>query len=101
MGVSMHSGDKAFKKIFKYPFEVTDYQTITMPKEAEILCVQVQNGVPCIWALVDTLSMPVDRYFSVYGTGHPVYNDASEYIGTFQINDGSLVFHLFEYTATE
>lgn len=41
------------KKIYKYRIEVTDDQNIEMPVGAKILTVQTQNGVPCIWAMVD------------------------------------------------
>lgn len=41
------------KKIYKYAIEITDDQDIVMPVGAKILTVQNQNGVPCIWAMVD------------------------------------------------
>ena len=40
--------------IYKYQLSVTDNNIISMPIGAEILCVQAQKEVPCIWALVDT-----------------------------------------------
>lgn len=33
-------------KIYKFPIETTDVQNIAMPSGAEILCVQVQHGIP-------------------------------------------------------
>ena len=41
------------KKIYKYAIEITDDRDIVMPVGAKILTVQNQNGVPCIWAMVD------------------------------------------------
>lgn len=84
------------KSIWKFPFEITGEQKIFMPRTAKILSVQVQHGTPCIWALVDTDEQKTERTFIVHGTGHPCSCDASEFIGTFQISGGALVFHLFE-----
>lgn len=70
-----------------------------MPKGAEILTVQNQNGIPCIWALVNPENEEEERYFEVFGTGHDVPVDIGierKYINTFQLEGGSLVFHLFE-----
>jgi hypothetical protein len=84
------------KSIWKFPIEITDEQKVFMPQTAQVLSVQVQNGTPCIWALVDTEEQIAERTFIVHGTGHPCACEASEFIGTFQVRGGSLVFHLFE-----
>lgn len=82
--------------IYKYPAPVSaDRLTITLPEGAEILTVQVQNGEPHVWARVDNSRPPVARLFRWYGTGHASRLDA-KYIGTIQLHDGALVFHLFE-----
>lgn len=42
-----------------------------------------------------------DRFIEIFGTGHPVGYDMGvdrKYISTYQLNGGSLVFHVFEYT---
>ncbi|GAJ02446.1 unnamed protein product, partial [marine sediment metagenome] len=39
------------------------------------------------------------RYFRLSGTGHPLGEDylrIIDYIGTFQMENGALMFHLFE-----
>lgn len=86
------------KQIWK--FEIKPNQDIIeMPKGAKILTVQNQNGNACIWALVDPENEKEKRHFEVFGTGHNIhYNAATErkYINTFQLEDGRLVFHLFE-----
>lgn len=85
------------KAIWKFPLETTDFQVIRMPSDAEILAVQTQDGVPCIWAMVDTTDPPESRIFRIYGTGHPVNADEElAYVGTCQLHGGSLVFHIFE-----
>lgn len=86
------------KRIFKYRLETTDEQTIAMPKGAEILSLQAQNGIPCIWAMVDASEpVKVNRYFEIIGTGHPINGDAQgKFIGTYQLMGGLQVYHVFE-----
>ena len=74
-----------------------------MPKGAEILTVQVQHGEPHIWVLVEkngdeVFRTEVMRTIDVFGTGDPMYDpDGSRrYIGTCQLRDGRLVYHVFE-----
>lgn len=60
-------------KIFKYPLPgLSVAMEISMPDGARILCVQTQNGVPCIWALVDPSNPMIRRGLSVVGTGSDV-----------------------------
>lgn len=92
------------KRIFKYVFSITDDIVISMPKGAQILDVQMQHGNPCIWALVTQANPIVERVFRLAGTGHPIESsdvDKYTYIGTFQMRDGALVFHLFEVEGKE
>lgn len=83
------------KTIFKYPL-LEASQTVLMPKGAQVLCVQMQGGNPCIWALVDDRVAGGLRTFRFYGTGHNMPPNPGEYIGTVQ--GSGLVFHLFEST---
>ena len=83
------------KTIHKYQFAVNDVVELEMPVGAQILSLQVQNGVPCIWAKVETAAKSKYRRFRVYGTGHPISEDGN-FIGTFQMHGGTLVFHMFE-----
>jgi len=85
------------KTIWKFPINVVGHGFIAMPKGAEILTVQTQDDAPFIWAVVNPDAEKEDRYFEVYGTGHPIYQDMGvnrKYIGTFQ--QPPLVWHLFE-----
>lgn len=77
------------KTIFKYPLEITDRQTLYIPRNAKLLDVQVQRGIPCLWALVDTQKAKEPRKIQIFGTGHPAV-EAGIYIATFQT--GPLVF---------
>ena len=83
------------KQIWKYVLEPETI--IEMPIGAEILTVQEQYGRCCLWALVDPSANKVKRKFLVYGTGHPITEENGKYIGTFQLHNGRLVFHVFEY----
>lgn len=84
------------KKVFKYPLEVIDEQTVPMSAGAELLSVQMQNGQVCLWALVDINedAMCLRRVF-IHGTGHEIHHDG-KYVATFQARDGALVFHVFD-----
>jgi hypothetical protein len=67
-----------------------------MPEDARILCVQTQNEWPCIWVKVDTEATKKPRTIITHGTGHPILHEPGKYIGTYQLENGSLIFHVFE-----
>lgn len=83
-------------EIFKYPVTVAFTFEVAMPAGAKVLCVQTQRGAPFIWALVDPDAKLEPRRFQLYCTGQTCLSPAQEYVGTFQMQGGSLVFHLFE-----
>lgn len=83
-------------RIYKYEIPIDDYVLIDMPEVVEYLCVQVQNNKPYLWAMVKTKSYVQTRGFFVVGTGHPMPKDAGDYLGTFQLHNGGLVFHVFK-----
>ncbi len=90
------------KTIWKFELEATRLQNIIMPKGAKILCVQMQGETACLWALVNPDEKETEaRNIETFGTGHTISEDegtSREYIGTYQLLGGSLVFHVFEYT---
>ena len=81
--------------IYKYPLEVVDEQVVTTFASAKPLCVQMQNNLPCLWALVDVTQPPGELTVRIYGTGHDVDAPYDAYLSTFQMLDGALVFHAF------
>lgn len=91
-------GRCAMQTIWKYVVpEGRDYFSMLLPKEAKILTLQMQNDVLCLWALVDQINETERRNFRMFGTGHPFdMREGFTYIGTFQLLDGKLVFHMFE-----
>ena len=84
------------KTIWKFNVPVEDEFVIEMPIRAEFLSVQTQFGVPQMWFIVEPEKSKEPRRFRVVGTGHPMPEGSLKYLGTFQVHEGSLVFHLFE-----
>jgi len=70
---------------------------IEMPVGAEVLCVQTQRGQPTIWAMVNPEEGRTGFHFRVIATGQAFNADRlGRYIGTYQLSNGLLVYHLFE-----
>lgn len=91
-------------RIYKYAIGILDEQHIVMPAGSRLLSVQAQRGKPQLWAMVDTDAPTVIREFALCGTGHDatwVAVRGGVYVGTFQMNDDSLVFHLFDLGEAE
>lgn len=88
------------KTIHKLSLNIRDEQEVLLPEDAEILTVQIQNGIPCIWAIVDTKNDLKHRKIVTIGTGHEISNMGrfQKYIGTYQYDANNLVFHVFEVT---
>ena len=90
------------KTVHKYPVEITDEFWVEMPAGAEVLTVQVltvqvQQGEPFLWAKVDTAAPYRPHGFRLIGTGLPAGDDPGRYVGSFQLEGGTLVFHLFTW----
>jgi len=81
-------------EIWKYGLD--PHQPILMQAGAKILTVQVQAGRPYIWALVDIDAPQVLRTIETYGTGYQCAPCIESYIGSFQLDNGALVFHAFD-----
>lgn len=88
------------KTIWKYPLTTETRCIIGMPEGAEILTIQVQNNVPCVWAEVDTEAELEERVFCFFATGEEIGFDGQEYdylyVGTVQLYNGASVLHVFE-----
>ena len=69
---------------------------VEMPRDADVLTVQVQHEKPYIWAVVDPGGHKEYRQFICVGTGHPMKRKPGRYVGTFQLEGETLVFHIFE-----
>jgi hypothetical protein len=84
------------KQIWKYML-YPDCE-IEMPFGSKLLDVQTQHETPCVWVLVDPNPEIVGelRRFRIFGTGHTLSEPTGKYVGTFQLNRGTLVLHVFE-----
>lgn len=84
-------------RIFKYTLAVEHSQVVNLPKDAQILCVQAQHGLPQLWALVDDCCELVERKFITLTTGGLVGTaEVGRYVGTYQLDNGAFVGHVFE-----
>lgn len=84
------------KTIYKYQLTTTDVQIIQMPFNAEVLTVQIQHGEPMLWARVESANSTEAKRIYIVGTGNPMPPGCGRYVGTYQLRNGSLVFHVFE-----
>ena len=81
------------RTIWKYIIDdITKVQVWQLSENTQFLTLQLQNGVPTAWFLVDPTKLQ-SRVFAIIGTGHEVPNN-SQYLATWQ--DSPFVWHLFE-----
>lgn len=90
--------------IYKFKLKVGDLQVVKMPAGARILSCQVQDQMPCLWALVNPeVKETEDRLIEIFGTGNDIkYEMGADrvFIGTFQIDHEEVfVGHVFERTS--
>lgn len=90
------------RRIFKYRLKSPGATTLSMPRGAEVLGVQLQAGDLAVWAMVDPALPPEDRRLVVVGTGHQLPDSMASrerypYLGTVQAS--ALVWHVFEEAA--
>ena len=68
-----------------WKFRLTSSVTrVQMPIDRKILCVQMQNGFPVVWAEVEPSTARIDRTFVCIGTGQPLTDMTMNYVGTVQ-----------------
>ena len=80
-------------RILKYPlFEHTKQHVMTYP--GKILTVQLQNGQPMMWVLVEEEDRLIERLVWQICTGVMFDVDGAEYISTILHKPG-LVLHIF------
>ena len=84
------------RTIWKFPVELKDTFVVQVPAGATVLSVQMQQGRAMLWMLVNPEAPRSEAIFAVHGTGHPVPDDGRRFLGTFQVPEHHLVFHVFE-----
>ena len=82
--------------IWKFKLKLLTSQLVEMPFGSLLLYIDVQDGVPCLWARVDPEQAMVRRRLITHGTGHPVPESSGDHVGSYMLNDGTLVLHVFE-----
>jgi len=85
------------KEVWKYRIKIEPNQTIEMPFGSQILSFQTQYGIPSIWVLSNPEAEMISRNFRLVGTGHKIEEGGLQYIGTVQLLEGEIVYHLFEH----
>lgn len=90
-------------RILKWTLEIIDRQTLMLPMGAHLLTVQAQgeSDAARLWALCDETTETEPRVIAIYGTGNPISSKPGDYIATFQMYGGQLVWHVFELTARD
>jgi hypothetical protein len=82
------------KTIYKYPIEITDEQTVSMPMGAQILSAQMQGTQLCIWTLVEVGNVNCNRRVRIFGTGNTVKLDGNwKFVDSVQ--ERIFVWHVF------
>lgn len=82
-------------KVFKYSLPILGETEVMMPIGARVLSIDLQRGVPQIWALVNDGNDLEKRCFLIAATGEKITYVAPLFIGTIQMDNG-FVFHCFE-----
>jgi hypothetical protein len=84
--------------VYKYPLHFIGsghVVAVDLPKDAEILRVDKQDGDCYLWALVNAHKSSEQRKFVLYGTGTEIDKDLNlKYVNTFF--DTFFVWHIFE-----
>lgn len=83
------------RTIHKFPVKSAPFK-VALPRGAKFLAVQTQHENPQMWFEVETDRPTQDRTFMIVGTGHSMPDDELLHLGTFQMQGGALVFHLYE-----
>jgi len=79
--------------IYTYTFLISDNTGITMPEDAKILKVGMQNGAPTLWAMIDTDKAHLYHRFRIFGTGDSIPN-GFDHVATFE--QGPFIWHMFQ-----
>ena len=81
--------------IWKFPVSERNF-SLNIPEGAQILSVQAQGNKGQMWVLVDPQARKETRVFWAINTGDPLPKGNLKYIGTYQLDKGNYVLHVFE-----
>lgn len=89
--------------IWKFQLKITDVQDIKIPHGSILLSVQTQDETPCLWVLVyNTEAEKEVIRFRTIGTGNTISDedfDPRDFLGTYQMDGGRFVGHVFQVTS--
>jgi hypothetical protein len=95
---------KAMKTIHKFKLKREPEQEFETAKVEQIIELALQDGVICVWALVDETVTELTK-FRVYGTGNVIEDDIVEYSSIGAVHEESVlgprVWHVFWYNPDE
>lgn len=83
-------------QVWKYELKSLTPNVLAIPRDAQFLALQLQNGAPMMWFSVNPDAPKQERIFNIVGTGHEV-PETAKYFGTIQIREGAIVLHVFEF----
>lgn len=86
---------KLDQRIYKFPLEVTDEQTVMLPDGSWVLSAQFQNGQLCLWARVSVGEPTSPWTVRIVGTGNAMPDTLGQHLDTVQQAGGLLVWHVF------
>jgi len=73
------------RTIFKYPLKLIDVQELQTHESTQVMSVQMQEGVICLWAAVDPTLPKCKMFISIVGTGNAApQTEQWNYVGTVQ-----------------
>lgn len=85
-------------RIFKYPLLPEDEQVVSIPIGSKLLSVAEQRHAVVVYAIVPVdVKETKDVKIWVHGTGHHLLVHPSDmsFLGTVNLYDGKLMFHVF------
>lgn len=82
-------------EIRKYVLTNEEYQNVLAPINGKPLCVQVQGDKVCLWMAVEPQEYNYDYEVRILNTGEPFEGFVGNYVGSYQLFDGSYVGHVF------
>lgn len=86
------------KAVWKYEIDPrAEFTTLKMPVGATPLAVDLQHNLVQMWCLCNPAEKVLEeRSFILVGTGEGFDAENAKYIGTFQVQGGVFIWHLFE-----
>lgn len=84
--------------IHKFAIKIEDRPVVSMDPNGRVVSFGEQHGNLFVWAIVDPNAEHKPRHFQLCSTGYPLRGN-QRYIGTAQLHNGDLVFHLLEELA--